>query len=251
MNTTSDAADAPPTTVAFVNCFDATTFDRTVYLTPDEERRLRKVLAALRDYGFVLAASFKPALPGYGFADVAAHLHATIGSPIANAAGAAAERSVPGGDLAPAAVVPVWPFEPEGGSGDALFSSARLLGHRPAGRGAARRGRRRPRAGAVRAVPVRPQGRRGEPGREAEDGAAAGPRRLLRARRRRGARLTAGPGGATSSCGSGVPAFWPAPILPPIFAPGNADARASISTILNTSISLRFPIHLTSVGNQG
>jgi hypothetical protein len=40
MDTTSDAADARSTTVAFVNCFDATTFGRTVYLTADGERRL-------------------------------------------------------------------------------------------------------------------------------------------------------------------------------------------------------------------
>jgi hypothetical protein len=129
MDTTTDAATARPTTVAFVNLFDATTFGRTVHLTPDEERRLRNVLAALRDYGFILEASFEPAVPGYGFADVADHLRATIGSPIADAALAAAERSVPATDPAPAAVVPVWPFEPEGGGGDdALLSSARLWG---------------------------------------------------------------------------------------------------------------------------
>ena len=42
--------------------------------------------------------------------------------------GAAAERSVPAGDPAPAAVMSAWPFEPEGGSGDALLSSATLRG---------------------------------------------------------------------------------------------------------------------------
>src|SRR5271166_2326065 len=128
MDTTSDAADARPTTVAFVNCFSGRTFGRAVYLTQDEERRLRNVLAALRDYGFILEASFEPALPGYGFADVADHLLATIGSPIADAALAATARSVPAIDPAPAAVMPVWPFEPEGGGGDALLSSARLWG---------------------------------------------------------------------------------------------------------------------------
>jgi hypothetical protein len=128
MDITDDAATARPTTVAFFNCFDATTFGRTVYLTPDEERRLRNVLAALRDYGFILAASFEPALPGCGFADVADHLRATIGSPIADAALAAAERSIPASDPAPAAVMPVWPFEPDPGNGDVLLSSARLWG---------------------------------------------------------------------------------------------------------------------------
>ena len=128
MHTTTDAATARPTTIAFVNLFDATTFGRTVHLTPDEERRLRNVLAALRDYGFILEASFEPALPGCGFADVAAHLRATIGSPIADLALGATERSVPAADPAPAALMPVWPFEPEDGSGDALLSSARLWG---------------------------------------------------------------------------------------------------------------------------
>jgi hypothetical protein len=40
MDTTSDAADARPTTVAFVNCFNGSTFGRAIYLTQDEERRL-------------------------------------------------------------------------------------------------------------------------------------------------------------------------------------------------------------------
>ncbi|HLB98015.1 MAG TPA: hypothetical protein VJK90_10155, partial [Acetobacteraceae bacterium] len=87
-------------------------------------RRLRNVLAVLRDYGFILEASFEPALPGCGFADVADHLRATIGSPIADAALAAAERSIPASDPAPAAVMPVWPFEPDPGNGDVLLSSA-------------------------------------------------------------------------------------------------------------------------------
>jgi hypothetical protein len=126
MDATSDAAASRPTTVAYINCFDATVFGRTVHLTPDEERRLRNVLAALRDYGFILEASFEPGAPGYGYSYVAAHLRATIGAPIADAALAATERSVPASDPAPAAVMPVWPFEPEGGSGDAMLSSARL-----------------------------------------------------------------------------------------------------------------------------
>jgi hypothetical protein len=54
MNNTSDTANVRPTTVAFVNCFDATTFGRTVHMTAQEERRLRNVLAALGDYGFIL-----------------------------------------------------------------------------------------------------------------------------------------------------------------------------------------------------
>ncbi len=128
MNTTSDAATARPTTVAFVNCFRATTFGRTVHLTADEARRLRNVLAALRDYGFILEASIEPALPGYGYGDFADHLRATIGSPIADAALAAVERSVRATDPPPAAVMPVWAFEPDEGSEDVLLSSARLWG---------------------------------------------------------------------------------------------------------------------------
>jgi hypothetical protein len=86
MDTTTGTAISRPTTVAFVNCFGANTYGRMVHLTPDKERRLRNVLAVLRDYGFIVDASFEPALPGYGFADVADHLRATIGAHIADAA---------------------------------------------------------------------------------------------------------------------------------------------------------------------
>jgi len=95
MNMDRNASHARPTAVAFVNAFDATTFGRTVHLTPDEERRLRNVLAAAHDYGFIVAASFEPAQPGYGFGDVIDHLRATIGAPIADAALAASERDGP------------------------------------------------------------------------------------------------------------------------------------------------------------
>lgn len=128
MDITRNASNPRPTAVAFVNCFDATTFGRAVRLTPDEERRLRNVLAEVRDYGFILAASFEPALPGYGFGDVIDHLRATIGPPIADAALAAAERAVPPAEPTPAAVMPVWAFEPEDGNGDVLLSSANLGG---------------------------------------------------------------------------------------------------------------------------
>ena len=57
-----------------------------------------------------MKASFEPALPGYGFADVADHIRSTIGPPFADMALAAAERSVPSSDPAPIAVMPVWPF---------------------------------------------------------------------------------------------------------------------------------------------
>jgi len=124
--TTTDAAAARPTTVAFMNCFDATTFGRTVYMTAREERRLRNVLAAVHDYGIVLRASFEPALPGYGFADAVEHLRASVGAHIVEAALAAGGPAVPGIEPAPAAVMPVWAFEPDRGSEDAPLSSAKL-----------------------------------------------------------------------------------------------------------------------------
>jgi hypothetical protein len=75
VTTTTDAAPARPTT--------------------DEERRLRNVLAALRDYGFNLEASFLPALPGYGVTDVADHLRLIIGTPISDVALAATSAPSP------------------------------------------------------------------------------------------------------------------------------------------------------------
>ena len=68
MNTTSDRANVRPTTVAFVNCFDATTFGKTVYKTVCEERRLCGARAALRGCGSLVPATFDPALPSYGSA---------------------------------------------------------------------------------------------------------------------------------------------------------------------------------------
>jgi hypothetical protein len=127
---TCDAANVRATSVAFTNCFDATTFGQTVYMTAHEESRVRDLLAALQDFGFVLRASFAPVLPGYGSGDAVGHLRTTIGAPIVDAALAAGDSYVSGSDPAPAAVMPVWEFEPEGGSGDVLVSSARLLpGH--------------------------------------------------------------------------------------------------------------------------
>jgi len=62
------------------NCFDATTFGRTVPLTAREEHRLRNVQAAFQ-YGFILRAS--------------------IGAPFAEAALAAAERDGPNAEARP------------------------------------------------------------------------------------------------------------------------------------------------------
>ena len=116
------------TSVAFTNYFDATTFGRTVYMTAHDERRLRDLLAALQDWGFVLRASFEPALPSYGFDDAVDHLRESVGATIVDAALAARDSFVPGSDPPPTAVMPVWAFEPEACGGDVLLSSARVWG---------------------------------------------------------------------------------------------------------------------------
>jgi hypothetical protein len=126
MHTTSDTADIRPTTVAFVNCFDATTCGRTACMTAGEVRWLRALLASLRDYGILLRASFEPALPTYGYTDVVDHLRASVGAHIVEAALAAGGPAVPGLEPEPAALMPVWAFEPEDGGEDVLLSSARL-----------------------------------------------------------------------------------------------------------------------------
>jgi hypothetical protein len=112
--------------VAFVNCFDATTFGCLVYLTAQEKRRLRNVLAALNEYGYILRASLVPALPALSFVEVIDHLRGSVGAPLANATLAASERSFRSTEPAPAALMPVWAFEPDGGSEDVLLSSAPL-----------------------------------------------------------------------------------------------------------------------------
>jgi hypothetical protein len=53
-DTATGTALSRPTTVAFVNCFDAPTYGHMVRRSPDEERRLRNMLAALRDYAELL-----------------------------------------------------------------------------------------------------------------------------------------------------------------------------------------------------
>jgi hypothetical protein len=128
MSTASRGAPARPTAVAFANLYDATTYGRTVCLTACEQRQLRAALGALRDYGFIHAPGLEPAVPGYGFADVVAHLRASLGVPFAEAALAAAERTAPALEPPPAALMPVWSFEPDAGSEDALLSSALLWG---------------------------------------------------------------------------------------------------------------------------
>ena len=67
-----------------------------------------------------------PPSPEDAVADVIAHLRATLGAPFADAALAAAERTAPDPEPAPVALMPVYAFEPDGGSEDALLSSATL-----------------------------------------------------------------------------------------------------------------------------
>jgi hypothetical protein len=98
-------------------------------MTAHEERRLRGLLGALRDAGIILPASFEPALPGYGFADVVDHLRGAVGAHMVGTGLAGGDRAAPGPGPEPAAVMPVWAFEPEGGSGDVLVSSAVLCEH--------------------------------------------------------------------------------------------------------------------------
>ena len=108
MNTTSDISNVRPTNVAFVNCHDATTFGRTVYMTAYDERRLRRLLASLHDYGLVLRASFEPVLANYGFGDAVDYLRSSIGAHIVDAALAAGGPAVPGREPEPVAVMPMW-----------------------------------------------------------------------------------------------------------------------------------------------
>ena len=125
MNAACRTTPAWPTTVAFATLYDATACGRTVSMTNREERRLRAVLAAVQDDGFIHRARPEPAVPGYGFADAIDHLRAALGTPFADAALAAA-RTALDPEPPPAALTPVWTFEPDGGCEGALLTSATL-----------------------------------------------------------------------------------------------------------------------------
>ncbi len=124
----NDALCKRPTNVAFVHYADARTVGLTVYMTPDEERRLRDLLAALHDYGLILRASFVPALPHLGFREMLDVVRQTVGAHFVDAALLARGPPPVGSDPEPAAVMPVWAFEPEGNGADVLISSGRLWG---------------------------------------------------------------------------------------------------------------------------
>jgi hypothetical protein len=125
MNTSNDVPDARPFAVAFVHCFDATVFGRVVVMTATEALRLRSALLALQNIGCVLSPSVEPVVAGYGFRDFIKHLRAAVGSMIVDLALATVS---PGEKPAPAVLMPVWAFEPEGGSDDVLLSSGTLWG---------------------------------------------------------------------------------------------------------------------------
>lgn len=128
MNISSDRSNIRATSVAFVNCFDGGTFSRTVYMTAFEERHLRGVLATLRDFGFILEASIQPSSETYGFPEVIDHFRSSVGRHFVKAALAAAGHAFPSTTPAPAAVMPVWAFEPDGANEDVMLSSGTLWG---------------------------------------------------------------------------------------------------------------------------
>jgi hypothetical protein len=125
MKTSSHAAKLRPFAVAFAQTFDASTFGRTVVMSTSEERRLRTALLALQNVGCILSPSIEPVAPGCGFLDVIDHLRVAVGSQIVDLALA---TDSPSEKPAPAVLVPVWAFEPEGGSDDVLLSSGTIWG---------------------------------------------------------------------------------------------------------------------------
>ena len=112
--------------VAFTNCSNATTATITASVTASEEFRLRELLRHLQAFGLILPPTFVIA-DAIGFTHAIDTIASTVGSSVVDAALAARCNRV-GGDPAPVAVMPVWPFEPEGAGADVMLSSARLWG---------------------------------------------------------------------------------------------------------------------------
>jgi hypothetical protein len=125
MTTSKENASARPSTVAFVQSFDAILFVRTVVMTEAEESQLRSALLALQSIGCILSPSVDPAVADLSFRDVIEHLRAAIGTQIVELALLTVS---PGEKPAPAALVAVWAFKPEGDSEDVLLSSGTLWG---------------------------------------------------------------------------------------------------------------------------
>jgi hypothetical protein len=128
MNSSSDTANVQPTGIAFVNCFDATTFCRIAYMTAREGRQIRGLLVALHGAGLILPAGYAAAVPDCGYREVVDEVRRSIGAHIVDTFLTASEEASARRDPAPAAVMPVWAFEPEGETDDVLVRSARLWG---------------------------------------------------------------------------------------------------------------------------
>ena len=118
-----------PVRVAFLNCFDATLFSADVHLSREDEARLTALLAWLQDAGILILPKPPRGWCGSNFSAVIAHLRGAVGAHVVEA-GLAAGPALPNATRSPpAAVMPIWPFEPEGSSGrDILVSSGRLWG---------------------------------------------------------------------------------------------------------------------------
>ncbi len=102
MNTDGETTDARPIGVAFVQCFDATTFCRIVHLTTGQERRLRGLLAALHGAGLILQASYAKARHDCGYRAVVDDLRQSIGAHIVDAFLTASDAASASREPAPA-----------------------------------------------------------------------------------------------------------------------------------------------------
>jgi hypothetical protein len=127
--TTDSTRATRPVRVAFLNCFDATLFFADVQLSADDGTRLAAVLGWLQDAGMLLLPVPQGASDCSDLASVLAILRAAFGDQVVEAF-LAAGRDLPRANRpAPTAVMPIWPFEPEGGgSRDVLVGSGRVWG---------------------------------------------------------------------------------------------------------------------------
>jgi hypothetical protein len=131
MTDTEGSAAKRRVDVAFLQCFNATMFAEPVMLTDAEEQHLHTLFARLEDFGLILRPNVVARPKCHDFDTLLAHLRASIGAHIVDAALAAGRDAPLSGEPAPAAVMPVWAFAPEGddsGDQDVLLSSGRLWG---------------------------------------------------------------------------------------------------------------------------
>jgi hypothetical protein len=127
--TANKQAAARLTRVAFLNCFDACLFSAEVEVTDEDGRRLGSALAWLQDAGVLLLAAPDRAEARMDAKRVIDHLRAIVGDHIVEATLAADPGLFRASGPAPAAVLPVWPFEAEGDDPedrDVLLASGRL-----------------------------------------------------------------------------------------------------------------------------